>query len=201
MSDPNANAVDLAAINFSAVEDACAVKILSATRPLPPPPDPLPDDYVAPTPRAIVNKCDTYRGEKDEVFFAIVRESAPAIWMHLNKSLNAPKEFEQAGALGQPYTVGTTQNRLTLVWSFLVCAQSLRATRELSHGGLGVYGAYQLLSLLLGMPGSTPATPGRLRGWSPLANFEPFILVGWELLGQTTTAAVYDVQFRTRTQL
>jgi hypothetical protein len=41
----------------------------------------------------------------------------------------------------------------------------------------------------------------QLRGWAPASYAEKFILVGWELLGQTTTAAVYELQLRTRVQL
>jgi hypothetical protein len=185
----NATDIILTDIDFAAVEDACAIKILAATRP---------DSSPA---RPIINKVEPFRGERDEVFAAIIRESAPSVWMHLHSAVNNAKEFEQAMATGQPFSMGTTQNRLALVWSFYVCAQSLRAPRELTQGGPGVYGAYQLMRLLIGQPDSTPATPGRLRGWQPLANFEPFVLVGWELLGQSTTAVAYDLQFRTRVQL
>ncbi len=187
------------------IEAAAIAKILSAKRPLPPPPDPLPKDYVAPVPRTVVNKADVFRGEKDEVFFAIVREVAPAVWLRLDRALNTAKEFEQPNALGQIITTGTTQNRVTLVWEFFICAQSLRATKELTHGGPGVIGIYDLLLALTGAPkGMTnPPTPSpmQLTGWKPVSYAEPFVFVGWELLGQTTTAAVYELQLRTRVQL
>jgi hypothetical protein len=77
----------------------------------------------------------------------------------------------------------------------------LRATRELSQGGPGVIGAYDMIDLVVGPTGSPPVTAGQLRGWSPITQAEPFIFVGLELLGQTTTEAVYEVQMRTRVQL
>ena len=174
------------------IEDATIARILLAKRP---------DDAA----KALINKCDVFRGEKDEVFFAIVREVAPAVWLRLDRAINVAKEFEQAMSLGQPMTTGTTQNRETLVWSFFICAQSLRSTKELSHGGPGVIGAYELLEALIGSPRGATGTPttsaGKLVGWQPATYAEPYILVGWELLGQTTTAAVYELQLRTRVQL
>ena len=103
--------------------------------------------------------------------------------------------------MASPVTQGTLRNELTCVWSLFLCARSLRATKELSHGGPGVIGAYDMINLVVGPSGSPPITAGQLRGWSPIAHAEPFIFVGLELLGQTTTETVYEVQLRTRVQL
>lgn len=169
------------------IEDACIAKISAAKR----------ADGTTP----FFNRVDVFRGEKEEVFMAIARETAPSCWLRLDRAINKPKEFETATAIGLPMTAGTTENRVTYVWSFFVCARSLRATKELSHGGPGVIGAYDMINVLVGPPRSPAATAGQLRGWAPIANAEPFIFVGLELLGQTTTEAVYELQFRTRLQL
>ena len=101
----------------------------------------------------------------------------------------------------QPFTQGTLRNELNCIWSVFLCARSLRATKELSHGGPGVIGAYDMINLVVGPTGSPPTTTGQLRSWSPIAQAEPFIFVGLELLGQTTTETVYEVQMKTRVQL
>jgi hypothetical protein len=64
-----------------------------------------------------------------------------------------------------------------------------------------VVGAYDMVNVLVGPPGSPSTTPGQIRGFKPTTVAEPFVLVGFELLGQTTTEAVYELQFRTRVQL
>jgi len=170
------------------IEDAIIAKITSATRP---------DDNT----RNFFNRVDVFRGEKAEVFLAVARETAPSVWLRLDRILNKPEEFRGARRLGQPVTEGTLRNEISCVWSVFLCARSLRATKELSHGGPGVIGAYDMINLVVGPSGSPPATPGQLRGWSPIANAEPFTFVGLELLGQTTTETVYESQFRTRIQL
>ncbi len=170
------------------IEDAMIAKISSATRP---------DDNTRP----FFNRVDVFRGEKAEVFLAVARETAPSAWLRLDRMLNKPEEFRGARSLGQPVTQGALRNELNCVWSLFLCARSLRATRELSHGGPGVIGAYDMINLVVGPAGSPPATAGQLRGWSPIPPAEPFIFVGLELLGQTTTETVYEVQMRTRVQL
>ena len=170
----------MSTLDLIAIEDATIARLAAILR----------DPKAIPT-RALFNKVDTYRGEKDEVFFAIVRETAPACYLRLDRALNDSKEFIQATPLGQSFSVGTTQDRVSLTWSFMVCAQSLRAPKELTHGGPGVIGVYDLLKALL----------TNLRGWAPLAAAEPFQFVGWELLGQTTSAVVFDAHFKTRVQL
>jgi len=170
------------------IEDAVIAKINSATRP---------DDNT----RNFFNRVDVFRGEKAEVFLAVARETAPSAWLRLDRILNKPEEFRGTRRLGQPVTEGTLRNEISCVWSVFLCARSLRATKELSHGGPGVIGAYDMINLVVGPSGSSPATPGQLRGWSPISNAEPFTFVGLELLGQTTTETVYESQFRTRIQL
>ena len=71
----------------------------------------------------------------------------------------------------------------------------------IAHRVPGVIGAYDMINLIVGPTASPPATAVQLRGWSPSAQAEPFIFVGLELLGQTTTETVYEVQMRTRVQL
>lgn len=170
------------------IEDAAIAKINSAKRP---------DDET----RAFFNRVDIFRGEKAEVFLAIARETAPSAWLRLDRILNKPEEFRGARGLGQPVTQATLRNEITCVWSLFLCARSLRATKELSHGGPGVIGAYDMITLLVGARGSPPETAGQIRGWPPIAQAEPFVFVGLELLGQTTTETVYEAQFRTRVQL
>jgi hypothetical protein len=170
------------------IEDAVITKVNSAKRP---------DDNT----RNFFNRVDIFRGEKAEVFLAIARETAPSAWLRLDRILNKPEEFRGARAFGRSVTHGTLRNEIVCVWSVFLCARSLRATKELSHGGPGVIGAYDMINLVVGSAGSPPTTPGQLRGWSPTANAEPFIFVGLELLGQTTTETVYESQFRTRVQL
>jgi hypothetical protein len=173
------------------IEDAMIAKILGAKQP-------APKSAVN-----VFNVADVYRGEKDEKFLAVIRESAPCAFLFLDRSFTKAREFFNADASGHEILEGTTEDNEMLVWSVLVGAKSLRATKELSHGGPGVYGAYELIDILRG-PG---ATPGQIRGWAPLAQAEgqpyaePFVFIGLELLGQTTTAAVYELQFRTRVQL
>ena len=174
----------MSAVPLISIEDAPITRLAAVQRIVP---------AGAPA-RALFNKVDTYRGEKDEVFFAVVREAAPCCYLQQRAALNKLQEFEQANALGQAFTVGTTQNRVTMTWSFLLGATSLRAPKELTHGGPGVVGAYDLLNALL------DTTTG-LKGWAPVAGAEQFQFVGWELLGQTTSAVVFDAHFRTRVQL
>jgi len=170
------------------IEDAAIARLRSATRP---------DDLA----RAFFNRVDVFRGEKAVVFLAVARETAPSAWLRLDRILNKPEEFRGARSLGQPFTQGTLRNELNCVWSVFLCARSLRATKELSHGGPGVIGAYDMINLVVGPAGSPPATAGQLRGWPPIAPAEPFVFVGLELLGQTTTETVYEIQLRTRVQL
>ena len=170
------------------IEDAVISKVNAARRP---------DDNT----RSFFNRVDVFRGEKAEVFLAVARETAPSAWLRLDRILNKPEEFRAARRFGQPGTEGTLRSEISCVWSLFLCARSLRATKELSHGGPGVIGAYDMINLVVGPSGSPPTTPGQLRGWSPIANAEPFIFVGLELLGQTTTETVYESQFRTRVQL
>jgi len=170
------------------IEDATIAKLLSARRP---------DDNT----RNFFNRADVFRGEKAEVFLAVARETAPSAWLRLDRLINKPEEFRSARGLGQPVTQGALRNEIACVWSLFLCARSLRATKELSHGGPGVIGAYDMINLVVGPASSPAATAGQLRGWSPIANAEPFIFVGLELLGQTTTETVYEAQFRTRVQL
>ena len=170
------------------IEDAIIAKVNSAKRA---------DDLT----RNFFNRVDIFRGEKAEVFVAVARETAPSAWLRLDRILNKPEEFRSARGLGQFVTQGTLRNEIACVWSLFLCARSLRATRELSHGGPGVIGAYDMINLVVGPTGSPAATPGQLRGWSPIAQAEPFVFIGLELLGQTTTETVYEVQLRTRVQL
>jgi hypothetical protein len=170
------------------IEDSVISKINAARRP---------DDNT----RNFFNRVDVFRGEKAEVFLAVARETAPSAWLRLDRILNKPEEFRAARRFGQPVTQGTLRSEISCVWSLFLCARSLRATKELSHGGPGVIGAYDMINLVVGGASSPPATAGQLRGWSPIANAEPFIFVGLELLGQTTTETVYESQFRTRVQL
>lgn len=170
------------------IEDATITKLLSARRS---------DDNT----RNFFNRVDIFRGEKAEVFLAVARETAPSAWLRLDRIVNKPEEFRGARGLGQLVTHGTLRNEIACVWSLFLCARSLRATKELSHGGPGVIGVYDMIDLLVGARGSPPETAGQIRGWSPIANAEPFIFVGLELLGQTTTETVYEIQFRTRVQL
>ena len=170
------------------IEDSVIAKINSARRP---------DDGA----RAFFNRVDIFRGEKAEVFLAVARETAPSAWLRLDRILNKPEEFRAARRFGQPVTEGTLRSEISCVWSLFLCARSLRATKELSHGGPGVIGAYDMINLVVGSSGSPSSTPGQLRGWPPIAQAEPFVFVGLELLGQTTTETVYEAQFRTRVQL
>ena len=135
------------------IEDAMIAKISSATRP---------DDDT----RAFFNRVDVFRGEKAEVFLAIARETAPSAWLRLDRMLNKPEVFRGARALGQPVTQGTLRNELNCVWSLFLCARSLRATKELSQGGPGVIGAYDMINLVVGPTASPPTTAGQLRGWA-----------------------------------
>jgi len=170
------------------IEDETITKLLSARRP---------DNNT----RNFFNRVDIFRGEKAEVFLAVARETAPSAWLRLDRIINKPEEFRSARGLGQPVTQATLRNEIACVWSLFLCARSLRATKELSHGGPGVIGAYDMINLVVGPSGSPATTAGQLRGWSPTPNAEPFIFVGLELLGQTTTETVYEAQFRTRVQL
>ncbi len=170
------------------IEDAVITKVNSAKRP---------DDNT----RSFFNRVDIFRGEKSEVFLAVARETAPSAWLRLDRILNKPEEFKGARSLGQPVLQGTLRNEIACVWSLFLCARSLRATKELSHGGPGVIGAYDMINLVVGPSGSPPSTAGQLRAWPPIMSAEPFIFVGLELLGQTTTETVYEAQFRTRVQL
>lgn len=170
------------------IEDAVIAKVNAAKRPG----DPAQNFF---------NRVDVFRGEKSEVFLGIARETAPSAWLRLDRMLNKPEEFRQVSPLGQASTVGTLRDEVMCVWSIFLCARSLRSTKELSHGGPGVIGAYDMINLIVGPQGSPPATLGQVRGFVPISTAEPFIFVGLELLGQTTTETVYESQFRTRVQL
>lgn len=104
------------------IEDAVITKVNSAVRP---------DDNT----RNFFNRVDIFRGEKAEVFLAVARETAPSAWLRLDRILNKPEEFKSARSLGQPFLQGTLRNEIACVWSLFLCARSLRATKELSHGG------------------------------------------------------------------
>lgn len=149
----------------------------------------------------LFNLVDVFRGETEDALLDLIRENAPSCWFRLDRALNAAKEFEEAIASGQTFSTGTTEDREQLIWSVFLCAKSLRAPRELSQGGPGVIGAYELMTTVIGPPNSIQPVAGQLRGFRPTPISEPLVYVGRKLLGQTTTAAAYEVQFRTRVQL
>jgi hypothetical protein len=147
------------------------------------------------------NAVAAFPGQKGEEFLELTRRTAPSCYFRLDRALNRAKQFETATSLGKPFSQGAYENRETLVWSVFICARSLRAVQEQTLGGPGVIGAYDIMTLLIGPPNSPASTPGQLRGFKPAAVAEPFIYVGRELLGQTTAACVYELQFMTRVQL
>jgi len=147
------------------------------------------------------NAVDAFPGQKGEEFLELTRRTAPSCYFRLDRSLNRVKQLDVPVMSGKPFAQGATEGRELLVWSVFICAKSLRSIKEQTIGGPGVIGAYDIMTLLIGPPNSPPSTPGQLRGWQPIESAEPFIYVGRELLGQTTAACAYEMQFMTRVQL
>jgi hypothetical protein len=151
--------------------------------------------------RSFFARVDTYQGERGEEFLNLSRQAAPSLWLRCERSLNQPKEFEQAMAFGQPIAIGATQNRELLTWSIFALAKSLRSPAELREGGPGVVGVYDILDVLIGAPGSPASAPGQLRGFQPIPQAEPLTFRGWEILGQSTFAVAVHTLWQTRMQL
>ena len=185
---------DLTTIENAAIDKVNAVQVLVTPAVVGPPA--VPAVY-----RPFFAKVDVYQGERGEEFLNLSRQYAPSVWFRTEHALNQPGEFTQAMTLGQSVMTGTTQNRESITLGLFCLAKSLRSPRELRQGGLGVVGLYDILNLIIGPKNSPATTAGQLRGYKPAGADEPFVFVGWELLGQSTTAVAAQLLFRTRVQL
>ncbi|MCX6907500.1 MAG: DUF1834 family protein [Verrucomicrobia bacterium] len=147
------------------------------------------------------NLVDTYAGERDEVFAAMVARTSPAAFVQLFSCNNTAKLTEKLGRHGRRTYAPVPEDMMDVTWSIFVCAKSLRNPRELRRGAVGVVGIYELLDGMLDLQNQNGTLPGRIRNRKLLADWDVFFLQGYELVGQTQTACVFEVQFRTRYQI